>query len=258
VGCIVSVGVLVAAHIGKIAGRVRTQGFVVAPPHPRQGTRTKHSVISLVVAACLMASPLAGCATARGPRRIDVDVPGAPAGWSRVREVTRAAQIEVTIRGSQPEARYFVMADDSRLVVLNLSNLQIPAASIRALRTIAAQRPEHFAALQPAETIARENVRIGREGLFVADRKIADRDQVVQAISRDVVTEIRGPVVARGSVFGTVIGGFLGFAVGAVPALGGASESAAGLALVGSVLVGSTLGFRSSSHETDGVVYRAP
>jgi hypothetical protein len=65
-------------------------------------------------------------------------------------------------------------------------------------------------------------------------------------------------VVARGSLLGTVLGGWLGFAVGVVPALGGASEAVASLLLAGSVAGGGFLGFHWSSHGTDGVIYRAP
>jgi hypothetical protein len=43
-----------------------------------------------------------------------------------------------------------------------------------------------------------------------------------------------------------------------VPALGGAPEGAAWLLLTGSVAIGGFLGHHWSSHQTDGVVYRAP
>jgi hypothetical protein len=56
----------------------------------------------------------------------------------------------------------------------------------------------------------------------VSDRKIAELDEIVESVPRDRVRQILGPVVARGSTAGTLIGGWLGFAIGAVPALGGA------------------------------------
>jgi hypothetical protein len=164
----------------------------------------------------------------------------------------------VTVKGSQSGSRYFVLADDSALTVLNLTEPTLPPTSRRVLRDMAAHHPEYFAAIQTAGTFGQDNVRVGRDGLFVADRKIADLAQVVQTIARNEVVEIRGPVVARGSVLGTVVGGWLGFGVGVVPGLGGLSPPAAWLVLIGSVSVGGYLGFHSSSHETEGIVYRAP
>ena len=115
-------------------------------------------------------------------------------------------------------------ADQSGLIVLNLTDPTLQGTSTRVLRDMAANHPEYFAAVQRAGTFRQDNVRIGRDGLFVADRKIADLDRVVETIARNDVSEIRGPVVARGSVVGTVLGGWLGFAVGVVPGLGGAPE----------------------------------
>ena len=67
-----------------------------------------------------------------------------------------------------------------------------------------------------------------------------------------------GLVGLRGSIGGAVLGGWLGFAVGVVPALGGATAGAAWLAVIGSVAIGAYLGNRWSSHQTDDIVYRAP
>ena len=87
---------------------------------------------------------------------------------------------------------------------------------------------------------------------------VADLGQIVETIARSDVTEIRGPVVARGSVLGAVLGGWLGFAVGVVPGLGGASTGAAWSLLIGSMTGGAFLGFHWSSRETEGVIYRVP
>ena len=63
-------------------------------------------------------------------------------------------------------------------------------------------------ARRPAVNVDLHNVRVGRDGVFVAGGKVADLGQVVQVIARDDVAEIRGPVVARGSVLGGVLGGW--------------------------------------------------
>jgi hypothetical protein len=216
--------------------------------------------LSLAIVVCLIAVPFSGCATSRGPRQLDAGLPDGPqtSSWSRVREVAPAKEIFVKINGAEAGRRYFVMADDSRLVVLNFTDPVLPARLARVLRDLAAQHPEYFAALNKTGGLGQDNVRIGRDGVFVADRRVADLTQVVETITREDVSEIWGPVVARGSTFGAVLGGWLGFAVGAVPALGGAPDEVAWLLLLGSVAVGGFLGFHWSSHETEGLVYRAP
>ena len=105
--------------------------------------------------------------------------------------------------------------------------------------------------------LQRENVRIGRDGLFIDDRFIPPLERIVETVARDAVQEVQGPVVARGSVAGVMLGGWLGFSVGVVPGLGGAPAGAAAPALVASTVVGGLLGSRWSSHTSQGLVYRA-
>ena len=173
-------------------------------------------------------------------------------------ELVPAAEVVVTVRGSQPGSRYFVVTDEFTLTVLNLTDPTLPAVSTRVLRDMASHHSESFAAIQASGSLVEGNVRVGRDGLFVADRKVAALGQVVETIARNDVTEIRGPVVARGSVLGAVLGGWLGFGVGVVPGLGGASRVLALPLLIGSVVGGGFLGFHWSSHQTEGIVYRAP
>jgi hypothetical protein len=168
-------------------------------------------------------------------------------------------EIVVTTRRARLGTRYFVQADQAVLVLVNPTTPRLSAGATRTLRSMIAHHPERFAATQMAGTWVEDNVRIGRDGLFVADRRVADLDQLVETIPRNDVLEIRGPVVARGSVMGTVLGGWLGFCVGVVPGLAGASEGVAWVLLISSTAVGGVLGFHWSSHdETDGVVYREP
>ena len=147
--------------------------------------------------------------------------------------------IDVTTRNAGQGSRYFVAADDGVLIVLNLTE-------------------PTFVTMQKTGALSQNDVRIGRDGLFVADRRIADFERVVEAIARNDVKEIWGPVVARGSTIGAVFGGWVGFAVGVVPGLGGASQGVAWLWLIGSVATGGYLGSHWSSHETEGLVYQAP
>jgi hypothetical protein len=219
------------------------------------------SMLAMVIGGCLIAVLLSGCATGRGPRHIDTatrDGALLQSNWSRVGQLAPAGELVVTTRGSQPRSRHFVVADELGLLVLNLTHPALSPESRSVLRDMASQHPEYFVAVQKTGTFAQDDVRIGRDGLFVADRRIADLEAVVERIARNDVTEIRGPVIARGSILGAVLGGWLGFAVGAAQALGGTQEGIAWLVLTGSVSIGAFLGNHWSSHETEGLVYRAP
>jgi hypothetical protein len=215
----------------------------------------------MVIGVCLIALLLSGCATGRGPRYIDTATRAGAvlqSNWSRVVQLAPAVEVVVTTRGSQPHNRHFVAADEFALIVLNLTHPALPPESRSVLRDMASRHPEYFAAVQKSGTFAQDDVRIGRDGLFVANSRIANLEEVVERVTRNDVSEIRGPVIARGSVLGAVLGGWLGFAVGAVPALGGTQEGIAWLLLTGSVSIGAYLGHYWSSHETEGLVYRAP
>jgi len=201
-----------------------------------------------------------GCASAaRGPIELGSTLAGASpeSDWSRVRQLEPSAEIVVTVQGAAPSTRYFVSADDSRVVVLNLIPA-LPAAAGRILREIAARTPDQLVAAEKSGSFERGSVRISRDGVLVDGHRVAAYPDVVDAIVRDRVVRIEGPVVARGSVGGSLIGGWLGFAVGVVPALGGAPEGVAWTLLAGSVAAGAYLGNRWSRHTTDGIVYVAP
>jgi hypothetical protein len=213
-----------------------------------------------VVAACLALAMATGCASAaRGPIELGSTLAGAlpESDWSRVRQLEPSAEIVVTVQGAASSTRYFVSADDSRLVVLNLIPT-LPAAAARTLREIAARTPDQLVTAEKSGSFERGSVRIGREGVLVDGRRVAAYTDVVEAIVRGRVVRIEGPVVARGSVGGSLIGGWLGFAVGVVPALGGAPEGVAWAVLAGSIAAGAYLGNRWSRHTTDGIVYVAP
>jgi hypothetical protein len=217
------------------------------------------SHLAIVVIASLLATPLAGCATAVGPRRIDPTSDGpvpSESDWSRVGELSPSAEIVLARRGSQAATRRFVSADDAGVTVLNLTDPSLPAVVTRVLRDMASQRPESFAAMRSSgETFGQGDVRIGGGGLFVDGRRITAFENVVERVARNDVGEIFGPVVARGSVAGAVLGGWIGFAAGAATALGGASEGI--VLVVAGVVLGASLGYRWSSHHTYDLVYRA-
>jgi hypothetical protein len=208
------------------------------------------------VAALLVTAISTGCATAHGPRNLDDVPPGAETiyDWTRVRLLVPPADIAVSTGRSRGAPRVFVMADDTGIVVLNLGGPTLPPSSTRMLRVMAVQHPEAFST--PAEFV-QDDVRVGRDGVFVGDRKVATFEEVVERIARGDVLEVDGPVVTRGSAAGATLGGWLGFAIGVIPGLGGVDRAAAWPILTGSVVLGAYLGHRWSSHATDGIVYKA-
>ena len=216
-------------------------------------------VVNKAIAACLIAAIASACAAARGPAQLGSPLAGASSetDWARVGQLAPAAEVFVTVLGSQPRSRHFVAADESSLIALNLGSASLPPEAVRTLRDMAAHYPERLVALQKGGALEQGRVRIGRDGVFVDGRRIAAIDEILEITARGSVSRIDGPVVERGSVGGSLLGGWFGFSVGVVPALGGASEGVAWLLLAGSVAVGAYLGHYWSRHTTDGLVYQA-
>src|SRR5439155_25714134 len=100
------------------------------------------------------------------------------ADWSRVRKLEPSTEITVTANGSQPGKRYVLSTDESGITVLNMANPTLPVAATEVLRDLASHNPAHFTGAQKGETfLLAKNVRLGSEGVFVADQKVADLGQ---------------------------------------------------------------------------------
>lgn len=157
-------------------------------------------VVNKAIAACLIAAISGGCATARGPAQLGTTLAGASSetDWSRVRQLAPGAEIFVTLQGSQARSCQFVAADESSVIALNLGAAALPAEAGRTLRDMAAHNPERLVALRKGGAFQQGRVRIGRDGLFVDERRIAAFDDVLETLPRSGVSQIEGPVVARG------------------------------------------------------------
>ena len=100
---------------------------------------------------------------------------GEPAdgNWSRVLKLGPGTGIVVTVQGSAPADRYFVSGDDSGLTVLNVGATALPSVARDVLRDVASTHPEYFSAAQKGRQIRLEKqVRLGPDGVFVADRNV--------------------------------------------------------------------------------------
>jgi hypothetical protein len=132
--------------------------------------------------------------------------------WSRVRKLEPGTAVIVTVTGSSPSKRYFVVASDAQLTVLNLTDPLLPATATRVLRDMASHRPEHLAAAQERHVIVEDRVRVGPDAVFVEDQKVADLKDVLQTIARtDIINvEVAHNISTAAQV---VIGAAIGVAV---------------------------------------------
>jgi hypothetical protein len=106
--------------------------------------------------------------------------------WKRLQRLNPGARLKVTVGATAAVERYFVELNDSELIVLNLTAKNLPR---RQLLRMAADNPAWMAGT--AKTAYRDNnVRIGPEGVFVKDQKVAELAEVVERIPRDRITSI--------------------------------------------------------------------
>jgi len=106
--------------------------------------------------------------------------------WQRVQRMDPGTRIVVTAGGATGE-RYLVQLSDTDLVVLNLTAPDLPK---RQLINMTIDNPAWMAGTDKT-TYRDNNVRVGPEGVFVKDKKIAELNQVVERIPRDKVTAIQ-------------------------------------------------------------------
>ena len=106
--------------------------------------------------------------------------------WKRSRRVSPGTKVIVTLEGAEPIERYFVCVDDAELTVLNLSGANLPR---RQLLLMASDHPDWMS--KTWKTIYKDNsLRVGPQGVFKADRKLADLAEVVERIPRGRVVSI--------------------------------------------------------------------
>jgi hypothetical protein len=107
--------------------------------------------------------------------------------WKRVQRLDPGARVKVAVDGAAPVERYFVQINDSKLIVLNLSAPDLPR---RQLLNMAIDNPAWMA--ETGKTVYRDNsVRVGPDGVFVKDKKVAELNQVVEWIPREKVTSVQ-------------------------------------------------------------------
>ena len=190
-------------------------------------------------------------------------------GWARVQRLAPATLVTLTVCGSQSGVRYVVLANEDDLTVLNLASAALPPAVKSVLLDVASKQPQFFEAARAGDRfILNGNVRLGPDGVFVADRKVADRGQVIERIARGDVCRITRPGRMRGSVVGAIagagggllLGGFLAANLAYKQCGGGCGDEKAlmALSLVGIPVAGGMLGYGAGGRTTVDVIYRKP
>jgi hypothetical protein len=106
--------------------------------------------------------------------------------WKRVNRFDVGTRVKVMVAGAAAVERYFVQLSDTELIVLNLTNDNVPK---RQLLSMAVDNPSWIAGTSKT-TYRDNNLRIGPDGVFVKDQKVADLASVVERIPREKVTSI--------------------------------------------------------------------
>jgi hypothetical protein len=143
------------------------------------------SVVSLIVIGALAWPGNAGAEPPVQQQSID---------WYAVRTTRPGDELIIIARDSRPVVRYFVQADDTSITVLNLASPSLPRRAARALRDLATTSPGQFGRLRSPgfELLLADNgFRLSSEGLFAADRKLADLDQLIETMTRDRLVEVK-------------------------------------------------------------------
>jgi hypothetical protein len=183
--------------------------------------------------------------------------------WSRASQLSPGTELVVSVSGVRRAQRFFISGDDSGLTVLNLGDPALSAAARDALRELAATHPEHLLAAQRGERFELgKKVRLGPDGVFVAEEKEADLARLVERYERPHVREI-AIAPSRSNAFGCAVAGYFGGGViGGLPGIlvGRALGGDTGPALVGMTVgwaIGSVQIYRTCRHKPERAIYSA-
>jgi hypothetical protein len=107
--------------------------------------------------------------------------------WGDLQNVRPGTELRVKDHGD----RVFVAVDESALYLLNLLNPQLPRNVKSSLKEWVKEHPDTLPALKRGATVTglAHNVRIGSEGLFVGDQKIAELSAVFQTLPRTELSQ---------------------------------------------------------------------
>lgn len=180
--------------------------------------------------------------------------------WPRVTRLAPGREIFVEARGGRAASRIFVTADESELIVLDLTHASLTSEVRRVMRDGVKTHSEYFLHVFAGSRIVHGKVRLAPDGIFVSDRKVAEISDVVKRIPRTDVVVITTPPKRRGSLSGGAIGAGVGVVLAYRAAQGlyyTDKEALLVLALVGLPIAGGVLGYQANPRTTQDVIYRA-
>ena len=178
-------------------------------------------------------------------------------------------EITLASRSARAAKRYFVSADESGIVVLNVADPALPPAVRHLLLDTASRHSDYFAGAQNGgRFLLDKDVSLVSDGVFVAGQKVADLGQVVEKTARTDVVEVRSESKQRHpAAWGAAIGALSGAVVEVVSiGPGGGSDGPYGILLMALFAgigagagagIGAAIG-ASRGKRQDDVIYRAP
>ena len=102
----------------------------------------------------------------------------------------------LTIAGKPARSYYLLTVDEMKLRALNISVPGLPAETVKVLRQAASEHPAQFVLAPGTAFSLDEQIMLRPSGLFVAARKVADYDQVVEEVTR---ADVENGVVLLGN-----------------------------------------------------------
>jgi hypothetical protein len=121
--------------------------------------------------------------------RLSAEPEDRDAMFKRAQRFDPGTRVTVTVAGAAPAERYFVRLDAVELIVLKLDAPGLPK---RQLLSMASDNPAWMVATSKM-TYKDNNLRVGPDGVFVKDRKLADLAEVVEHIAREKVVALDRP-----------------------------------------------------------------
>ena len=175
---------------------------VQPPPRDTSGERT-----GAIASAITREAKRLAAAQPAGPQR----------HWSRVRQLRPGSEITISLNAGPGLNGHFVIADASTLVMLTLAHPAMPERAKSLLLQVASMRAEDFTPRRGA--FIYKELRVGADGVFIADQRVADRDEIVRVIERSEIAQVSVPLEMRGSARGAIGGAAAGFGLGFVAML---------------------------------------
>jgi len=188
----------------------------------------------------------------------------ASSDWSRVKALRPGTVMDVYTRAAPDrQARWFVHADDTGVMWLDLTIQGLSLDARRTLIDIAANHPDYYSRIQAGERFTTNDIRLGRDGLEVHGAPVLGLSQFLEVVTKEEVTGIRAKLRVRGSVGATLAG--VGAGIGVTVLLYflladhkcGNSCGVEQLAILAPPAAGGVLGYFTGRRSVDTLIYQA-